>query len=234
VRSTMLCELTDLSDHRRFVSPAWLMTASLCIWGAVWLVAPISYAFAVSEKAFLVLVAFTGAFYAGAVLVEWRCERRPGRGSGSVASDGRPWNMPGLQVAFKWLTSMAIVGLVLRFCDLFLVKNYLAYGSPAAYKLHYESSSTEYGIMSVASGLLFPFAVVPLMLVFYGRKALSRRQRLMSWAFVILLLCYAVLISGRTTVALLLVILAVASYLASHVSHFQASQGWVSGLHCLC
>ncbi len=213
----------------RHFAPRRLFAYSFLWWGVLTLLAPFSYTIKPTTGGVILLVLYAGFFIAGTFFYDLYDRLR----RGEVSESERTTNiatLSGQAIRTVWwaVAVLAIAGLVLRFYDLVVVKNYLTFESSTDFKLNYDAA--EVGAVSIVSALLMPFAMVLPLLGRYYKKELSRFQRLIGWLCFIGLATYFVMRGGRTSLTLMLVMFIAAAVLGSKTGKLHLSKrAWLIG-----
>lgn len=213
----------------RYFSPRWLMSISLAFWTVLVLAAPLQYDVTPSLKALLLLGSYFIFFFAGAGLYNSFVRHR----SDSAAEESlgrkltRVMNAPIIIRLLALFVVIAVVGLLLRYYDLFVTKSFLTFSSPTDFKLNFDEALTNYGMSAIVSSILAPFSIAVLVLTAYYPGRLPMLFKMATFGVVGLLLAYFVLRGGRTALTLILVMYLAAMALSGRLGHLRISKSQV-------
>jgi hypothetical protein len=195
----------------RFFSPRWLVTISFSIWLLLALVSPISYEIEPSLMAILVLASYAVFFFAGTLAYRGIVTCCGPEGTVTAVpldrdSSCRQLSGVRLRRVFMILLIIATVGLALRYYDLFAIKSYLSFASASDFKINYDESLTSYGLSSVVSAVMAPFAVALFCFTARFKERIPFSFRVMALLLLGAFIAYIVLRGGRTAITLILIV----------------------------
>jgi hypothetical protein len=194
---------------RRIVSPRHILLLGLALWGAVWLLAPMDFETRRNDQAALLLVGFLLAFFVGASVIA-----TPNAPTETTAKPAPPRNFA---TAYWILLALALLGLALRFFDLFFLKSYAEFESAAEFRLATSMGGGDEprGPISIISAGMYPLAVIVFICGLYFRHALSRVQFWAGAAVMAPFFAYVVMTGARAPMFSALLMIGVAAVLAA-------------------
>ncbi|MCG6199247.1 oligosaccharide repeat unit polymerase [Anoxybacillus sp. LAT_38] len=95
---------------------------------------------------------------------------------------------------------IGLIGLMFRFYDLFFIKEFLSYGSIAAYRLYGNTNETT--VIGIVSSFLYPFSIIALVFSFHV-NGIKLKDKLLIFVNTFLFIVYIYLLGGRTSLSLL-------------------------------
>ncbi|MDH4158567.1 MAG: hypothetical protein OEW00_14965, partial [candidate division Zixibacteria bacterium] len=193
----------------RLFAPRWAIAISLAVWAVLRLVAPISYDVGPSVGAILLLASYIGFFFAGTFLYSYlarfhgRAEYPAFQKAARVRNE-RVFHDRFVRGVFLVFLTMALIGLALRFYDLFVAKSFFSFESVSDFKINYDENLVSFGPASVISAVLVPFSAALVLLSGYFKERIALSWRVAAYATVGLFVAYFALRGGRTAITLML------------------------------
>lgn len=187
----------------KYISPRKIMTFSISTWIILSFLAPMDYTVNPSRRGIIFLLSYIVSFYFGSYFFD--LFRKKSESSRKFLIN--EFEVDKIQKIFRVLLVVSLVGIGLRFVDLFAIKDYLSYDSAVNYRLEYNQDINNYGIVSILSSFLFPTGVGLAIFAIYFSEKLSRAQIAFAFLMYVLVIIYSVLLGGRTLITLTTVML---------------------------
>ncbi len=209
------------------ISPRRLMAYSLGVWLLLFIVAPMSYDVPVPLAGLIFLLGNIVAFVIGTGTHDLS-RKIAGRNPDVIPeSNIVPENRSRTHLIITLFIVLGIGGALLRYYDLFVIKSYFAYGSYADFRLNYDAAAIDFGPVSVLSSVLFPFSVLPMLLVIYYRDISTNIQRITAYALSGGFVVYFALRGGRTGITLVAVMAVIALVLSGRLGAVVRSRRFI-------
>lgn len=186
----------------KYFSPRYLFSFSLIVWIVIMIIEPFSYDIDLSFFAVGTLIIYILSFYLGAFFLEITTSKRNNKIKQTINDCELYSNQLKITKCYKIILFLSLIGVSLKLYDLFAIKDFASYSSVVDFRTNYDSSNMEYGIISLIAAILYPVSVALIMLTFYFKKELSRRQRIISYITFGLFCIYPILRGGRTIITL--------------------------------
>lgn len=181
------------------VSPRILMSVSFISWAILCFISPIKYTHIYDYKGPLLLGLFILFFLGGTFFTNCVCYN-----SRIIKSMyWSPYHIPKKFLCF--LVIISAVGILLRYYDLIVLKQYISYGSISAFRLNYIEYET--GLISIISALLSPIIIACQMITIYYYKNINKAIKIIVFFLFLTYIFYFVLRGSRLSISLITVTL---------------------------
>lgn len=185
------------------------MNFSILIWISLRLISPMDFDVKPNLSSMIIILSYLLSFYLGTYFYSIVSEC----GLHKNCEDSIILNKNAVNKIYKVLFFISILGIILRYYDLIVIKQYFSYGSATDFRLRYDQESTDYGFISIVSSVLYPVVVFFCLYTIYFKNALSRFKVLNSYVLLLLFFAYFVMRGGRTIITLVVIMLFIASIL---------------------
>lgn len=201
----------------RWFSPRRLLIISISSWLFLMLLAPMSYMATPSLESLLVLFSYIVFFVTGTYCYSFFGFKKDIRLPDNNKARETTNLQDSISLLCKILIVLSMVGIILRYYDLFFLKSYMNYDSASDFRINYDMMGSN-NFLSVLSALFFPFPIPLLLIIVYLGCQLRKPYRIVAGLLGVSLLVYVFLIGGRTLITLLLAMVVTSLALSQKLS----------------
>lgn len=201
-----------------FRSPIKASIFSLILWIIVYIIPTHKYTVDITTQGVFILALYFVCFIVGALFIEIVYRIRSEKDS-LIDKEKTEENNSINNTKYnpKWLNCTLVlgsIGMLLKFYDLIVRKDFLLYEGAADFKSNY--SGGDFGAINLISAILFPMVLITFIAFINNKKSFNKKQIIWNCTNFVLLILYSILLGARTQITL--VIMAVVSVLAKNYS----------------
>lgn len=184
-----------MDKYKKYTKPVYTFLIACFIWILIFIIPTHKYTTKLTFNLTFLLIIYIISFLLGCFIMHMVMNKNKKK----ISTVNFKFNIRWIKIINK----LAFLGLIIRFYDLIINKNFFNYSSSIDFRSNYIGG--EYSILSLFSSILFPMSLLSILIYLLDGKSFNKKIKFNILINIILLLLYSLTLGGRTQITLMLV-----------------------------